>query len=146
MPVPITDYISTTDPLDTFPTHDSLLGKGGYREVATLVELYNITAQRRRVGMLAYVLEDGKVYLLAEATTPVWVEFAGGGGGSDLNYVHDQTMASNTWVIPHNLGKHPSVTVLDSAGTYVIGDIQYDNLYTLTLHFSAAMSGKAYLN
>lgn len=147
MPVPVTDYISTTDPSDTFATHDSLLGKGGYREVSTLVERNNITTERQRIGMLCYVGETGKVYLLVEDTpSSVWIEFAGGGGGADLNYMFAQSTPSSTWIIQHNLGKHPSVTVVASDTSTVIGDIHYDDLYNLTLTFSAPFSGTAYLN
>lgn len=61
-------------------------------------------------------------------------------------YVHAQDAASLTWSITHNLGRFPSVTVVDSAGTQVVGRVVYDSVNALTLTFSAAFSGKAYLN
>lgn len=70
----------------------------------------------------------------------------GGGGEGDLNYTHYQTIASDTWEITHNLGKNPSVTVIDSAGSEVEGDIEYDSVNMLTMTFSGAFSGTAYLN
>lgn len=65
---------------------------------------------------------------------------------SGANYTHTQSVASTTWTITHNLGKNPSVTVIDSGGSYIITDISYTNTNTLVLTFSAALGGTAYLN
>jgi hypothetical protein len=68
------------------------------------------------------------------------------GSGSDAKYTHSQDAASDTWTVNHNLGKYPSVTVVDSANSVVIGDIDYTSLNSLTVAFSAAFSGKVYCN
>lgn len=66
---------------------------------------------------------------------------------SDKTFVYDQTdVASATWVITHNLNKYPSVTVVDSSGTVVEGDVQYDSLNQVTITFSGGFKGKATLN
>jgi len=62
------------------------------------------------------------------------------------HFTHIQGAASDTWTIVHNLNRNPSVTVIDSAGTEVFGDITFDSLDQVTLNFSAAFSGEAYLN
>lgn len=64
----------------------------------------------------------------------------------DVFYTHTQVSASNSWVIIHNLGKKPSVTIVDSGDNVVIGDVIYNSVDQLTVNFSAAFSGKAYLN
>jgi len=61
-------------------------------------------------------------------------------------YVHTQSTPSATWVINHNLGRNPSVTVVDSSEKVVFGDITYVTDNQLTVSFSAAFGGKAYLN
>ena len=61
-------------------------------------------------------------------------------------YEHTQGSVSNTWVINHNLGFKPNVTVVDSAGTIYEGEISYTNTVSLTVTFSSAFSGKAYLS
>lgn len=61
-------------------------------------------------------------------------------------YVHDQIAASKQWFVNHNLGKHPSVTIVDSAGSVVMGDIEYVDNLNVTITFTAEFSGKAYLN
>lgn len=66
--------------------------------------------------------------------------------GVDKNYVHNQGVASAIWNITHNLGKFPSVTVVDSSGREVVGDVQHLTINTLTINFSAGFAGKAYIN
>ncbi len=77
----------------------------------------------------------------------------GGGSGGDpgepveqTTYIHNQPVPSTTWTIPHNLARYPSVTVVDSANSEVIGDVDYTNSNSLTVTFGAAFSGTAYLN
>lgn len=60
-------------------------------------------------------------------------------------YVHTQATVASTWTVTHDLGGRPSVTVVDSAGTIVIGDITYNSDTQVTLQFSAPFSGYAYL-
>lgn len=61
-------------------------------------------------------------------------------------YIHDQGVPLNPWVITHNLGRYPSVTIVDSANDEVIGEVKYNSVNQLTISFSGAFSGKAYLN
>ena len=65
---------------------------------------------------------------------------------SDQHYTHKQAQAAKVWTITHGLGKRPSVTVVDSAGTAVIGEIEYLDDNTVRLTFCAAFSGTAYCN
>ena len=64
----------------------------------------------------------------------------------DANHVHDQGVASATWVVDHNLAKKCSVTVVDSAGTGIIGQVAYNTDNRCTITFEAAFSGKAFFN
>ena len=61
-------------------------------------------------------------------------------------FVFTQAIPSATWSITHNLGKFPSVTVVDSAGSTVEGGIQYISNNEIEITFVGAFSGKAYLN
>lgn len=65
---------------------------------------------------------------------------------SDKTYIHDQLLPSNTWTVIHNLGKYPAVTVTDSSGNTVVGDIKYESLNKVTISFTSAFAGKAFLN
>jgi len=63
-----------------------------------------------------------------------------------LAYVHDQGSPSDLWVIDHNLGYRPAVTVVDSGGGVVIGDETYLDANTVEIRFVAPFGGKAYLS
>lgn len=60
-------------------------------------------------------------------------------------HVHTQGAASSTWNITHLLGGKPSVTIVDSSGTVVYGEVVYNSDTSITVLFSAPFSGYAYL-
>lgn len=64
----------------------------------------------------------------------------------DKHFLFVQSIASDVWEIKHDLNKYPSVTVVDSADSIVIGDVAYIDENNVRLTFSGAFSGKAYLN
>lgn len=66
--------------------------------------------------------------------------------GNDKTYTYKQNVPSSIWQITHNLDKYPSVTIVDSAGSVVVGDIEYISTSTLRVTFSSAFAGTAYLN
>jgi hypothetical protein len=63
-----------------------------------------------------------------------------------VSYEHMQGSASNSWAITHNLGFKPNVTVIDSAGNIVEGEITYTNTNSLTVSFQSSFSGYAYIS
>ena len=68
-----------------------------------------------------------------------------------ITYIHNQSSASDTWVVNHNLHRFPSVTVIDSGNTIVQGAVVYNSNKQLTITFfsggsALSFSGKAYLN
>ena len=65
---------------------------------------------------------------------------------SDKNFLFVQDEASAEWVILHNLNKYPSVTVIDSAGNEVFGEIYYNNINLVTIRFQGSFKGTATLN
>ena len=64
----------------------------------------------------------------------------------DKTFVYNQATSSDVWEIEHNLDKYPSVTVVDSGGSVVVGEIVYINKNNVRIAFTSAFSGKAYLN
>lgn len=66
-----------------------------------------------------------------------------GAPGGSFTYI--QSTPSTTWTIAHGLNTFPNVTVTDSAGSWVIGSVQYPTLNQVVLTFSAAFSGTAVL-
>lgn len=77
----------------------------------------------------------------------------GGGSGSVSSseaslfaYHHSQGAASTEWEISHGLGFYPNVTIMDSAGSTVEGELEHFSKYSLRVTFSAPISGNAYLS
>ena len=62
------------------------------------------------------------------------------------NFVFDQQVASSVWVVVHNMGKFPSVSIVDTANDQVEGEVRYNSNNQLTITFTAPVAGKAYLN
>ena len=65
---------------------------------------------------------------------------------NDKNFVYAQATSSDIWEITHNLNKYPAVTVVDSGGSVVIGEIVYIDKNNIRITFASAFSGKAYFN
>jgi hypothetical protein len=64
----------------------------------------------------------------------------------DKTYTHNQGLPSAIWTIAHGLDKKPSVMVVDTANTVVIGQIEYIDNNNITLTFNGSFSGYAYIN
>jgi len=60
-------------------------------------------------------------------------------------HVHHQLIPAAVWTIPHGMNRTPSVTVIDSTEAVVYGDIQHNPTNQLSISFSAAFAGTAYL-
>lgn len=69
-----------------------------------------------------------------------------GANGNGFTFHFDQALPSSTWTIQHNLNKHPSVAVVDSAGSLVYGELTYIDTNSLRIEFSSSFSGTALLN
>jgi len=133
------------DSEDTYATHEDTYGKGGWRSVLDLTERDAIPQERRKIGMAVYVQTDGQIYVLKDGTSNLnWVILTS--GSSSQSYIHTQGIASNVWLITHNMNKFPAVTVVDSAENQVIGDIEYIDENRVMVTFTGAFKGKAYCN
>ena len=64
----------------------------------------------------------------------------------DKNFVYTQAVSSDVWEIQHNLNKYPSITIVDSGNSVVIGEIVYIDKNNVRIIFTSAFSGKAYFN
>jgi hypothetical protein len=63
------------------------------------------------------------------------------------SFVFEQEIASTEWVVEHNLNKHPSYTIVDTAGNVQCPDeVNYENANKIIIKFIGAFAGKAYLN
>ncbi len=66
--------------------------------------------------------------------------------GSETTYIHTQTGSSSLWTIQHNLNRYPSIEVVDSAGSLVLGSVRYIDTNQIEVSFVYPFSGRAFLN
>ena len=66
--------------------------------------------------------------------------------GNDKTFIFTQGVASNFWEVPHYLGKMVSVTVVDTGGTTVEGDVAHIDSNRITIEFNAPFTGQAFCN
>lgn len=71
----------------------------------------------------------------------------------DKNILHTQSSSSATWTVNHNMGKYPSVSIVECDptanevdGDLVIGEVTYNSINQLTIKFASDIRGVAYIN
>jgi len=65
---------------------------------------------------------------------------------ADKHHSHSQGVPAAMWTVIHNMGKYPSLTVIDNEGNELEGDVTHLDYNQLTITFSAPVSGRAELN
>lgn len=82
------------------------------------------------------------------ASVPVNVSniYAGAINQTTVSFRYAQAVAATTWVISHNLGYYPNVTIVDSTGAVCEGDLTYTSNNAISITFSQAISGTAYMS
>ena len=91
-----------------------------------------LTSRKGEGALVQDTFYDFAVFTLSSQGTPT--------------FVFNQGVPASTWNIQHNLGNFPSITVVDTAGTVVMGQYDYVDNNNITLTFAAGFAGKAYLN
>ena len=73
-------------------------------------------------------------------------DYVGGITAEDVSYEHVQTDASDEWTVIHNLGKYPSVSIIDADGNETHAGVNYTTKNSLIIHFANAETGIAVCN
>ena len=93
----VISMIVPTNHADTYATHDSIYGKGGWREVETIAERDAIPQERRRRGMVVFVRETLKSYQLKNSVyNGGWVPFP---ATEDVTEIINQAIAEGKIII-----------------------------------------------
>ena len=92
----------------------------------------NLTNRKGEGSIVDNVFYDFSVFTLSSQGTPT--------------FIFNQAVASTQWNIQHNLGKFPSVSVINNNNVVINGEVKYIDNNNIQLDFSAGFSGKAYLN
>jgi hypothetical protein len=64
-------------------------------------------------------------------------------GSPAATYEHLQSSPSTLWVVNHNFGRNPVLSVLDSAGREVVADVLHTSLNQSQVYFNQPITGKA---
>lgn len=66
-------------------------------------------------------------------------------GVGDKNFVQPFTNSSLV-TVNHSLNKRPAISIEDSAGDEVEGEVQYININTILIRFSSSFTGRVICN
>ena len=66
-------------------------------------------------------------------------------GDAGTGYIHQQTTASMTWTINHNLGFKPAVELLDSGSQEIDGEVSHPSVNQTVVTLNPATAGIARL-
>lgn len=143
----VTNAASGTNPTDVVTKAQLDATTGG---TATVVPVQAPDPTGQPEGHLFYdtdyVMTVGVTDLSATGTRDATTFLRGDNTWSPVNYTHVQGSAASSWVINHSLGFRPNVTVVDSTGRQVEGDVVYTSATVVTIGFSGAFAGSAYLS
>lgn len=164
---PATGVVTLTDSLTAPTKHEEIIftanaansltvpvgGRGAFGSTAqnwsgTVYVRMRMIAEHHEVLRDAIIQLETKVGR-GDSAPGAGKQLVGAANGSvwqERTYRHVQGVAATVWTITHNLACRPSVTVVDSVGALVIGQVEYLDEHNVRLTFSAAFGGEAYLN
>lgn len=58
-------------------------------------------------------------------------------------YEHQQFVAAANWVVNHNLGYRPNITILSVGGVQMLAEVNHTNLNQVLVYFDEPMTGLA---
>ncbi len=103
---PIVPY----SPIDVYPTHFSIFGKGGMKSVESIEERNTIPEERREEGMIVYVSEDQTAYALRGGiTNSKWVDlqsFIEGANAGRLKVSVEEPLNPTPTTVWMDVGNH----------------------------------------
>lgn len=134
-------WINTTSPVAPSLTSDAIIGTVNNGSIV----LPDNSVQVVNIDYTAAVVGDPIASKTAAPGTNDETYATTAFVNSVTKFTHEQLQAASIWLIKHDMYKCPSVTVVDSAGDEVMGEIDYLDLNNIKLTFSGAFSGVAYL-
>ncbi len=118
--------IRPNDSADTYPSHESIYGKGGWREVQTVAERDAIPTERRSSGMAVFVTADQVLYLL-NLDMATWTAFNLSFSPVGVGVTEEFTVAAGT----------TSIVLTNSFSQGVILGVYINGLKQQTADFTA---------
>lgn len=97
-----------------------------------------------RIGPRGLPGEPGPAGPAGPAGDPGPMGPPGPAGISSGFFKYDQPIASAQWVFTHDLPYPPAITVIDSAGSQLFGDVKYIDDQNIQITFGFPVAGYAY--
>ena len=126
----------------------------GFTQAYSLLQglLYQVTTTSASLPSAAVQPSTSEIITVSPASAARAAAIIGSGVGAPVGVppastevTFAQTTPASVWTIAHDLGYPPAVTVVDSSGETVIGDIAYPNASSVIITFSQPIAGTAYL-
>jgi hypothetical protein len=134
--------------LEYITTKDILLGQGD--QISQFghftLDTYIVDPANNDYYIATLTFKGGNGNIAAQGTQYTLIQFNIDDSAGDKNFVFTQAVASNTWAIQHNLNKFPSVTSVNINNIEMYGEVVFTDVNNLTINFTSASSGKAYIN
>jgi len=115
---------------DMFPTHEAIYGKGGWRSVETITERNAIPFRRREAGMVVYVFDIDKTFVLRGATindisNSAWKEFMTSTEDGYIRFIMEPNTSQYVNIINSTLYKSASVDyIVTRSGQTMYGTLK----------------------
>lgn len=65
-----------------------------------------------------------------------------GGGGDDMYFEQDFPNPQGDWLVRHDLGKYPNVTLIDTSGEQFFANVSFPDVNTVHVTFAGMVAGK----
>jgi hypothetical protein len=127
----------------------------GEERVINEMELQKYVAARSEIMPILYVPTfsgnvNNKNRFVIDPNNDIWfIDIAGNGlkfAKADIHYYHTQLVSTDTWVIPHNLGRRVNVQAFDVDDYEIIGRVINDTLNDVIIQFTIPIVGTAILS
>lgn len=132
------------------PAHDISVTVGQSAQIDATAAVNYIESGKAEIRPLVDETKGYKNEAAASATSAAAdadrAEAAAESVVSDKTFVFEQGEASDTWEIEHNLGKFPSVEIVDTAGNRFFPAVQWIDENNCIATMNGACKGKAFLN
>ena len=116
-------------------------------DLAARDALLTPSAIRAKAGQQVFVESNQTLYILKGTTNADWEEVGAGGNASgDKSFEFSPTSPELMWVVQHDLGKYPSVTVLNTSNEVVECYVNHTDKNKAVLTFNIAFEGTAIFN
>lgn len=96
----------------------------------------NVNAVSGEVTVVRYDSPTVSVVAVAQQGPP---------GSSMTGFTFNQSTPASPWIITHNLGYRPSVSIRDSGGSEAEAEVLHLNNNETRIYFASPQSGQAYL-